>query len=81
MTLNEATLPLLLYRKVIVRTSRHISIPCFITFSASAAVPFLLFLSFCQKQMLAWLKSLVHRLIEVQDMEWRSLAPIYSMDH
>ena len=44
MALNEATLPLILYRKVktiehvhvIVRTLCHISIPCFITFSASA---------------------------------------------
>ena len=42
MALNEATLPLILYRKAktsehaIVRTSCHISIPCFITFLASA---------------------------------------------
>ena len=42
MALNEATLPLILYRRaktsehVNVRTSCHISIPCFITFSASA---------------------------------------------
>ena len=42
MALNEATLPLILYPKVktiehvIVRTLCHISIPCFITFSASA---------------------------------------------
>ena len=42
MALNEATLHLILYRKVktiehvIVRTLCHISIPCFITFSASA---------------------------------------------
>ena len=42
MALNEATLPLILYRKVktiehvIVRTSCHIFIPCSITFSASA---------------------------------------------
>ena len=49
MALNEATFPLILYRKVktieygIVRTSCQISIPCFVTFSASAAVPFLLF--------------------------------------
>ena len=50
MALNEAILPLILYRKaktsehVNVRTSCHISRPCFITFSASAAVPFLLLL-------------------------------------
>ena len=50
MALNEATLPLTLYRKVktiehlIVRTSRHISIPCFIIFSASAIpTPFFIF--------------------------------------
>ena len=42
MALNEATLPLILYRKVktikhvIVKTLCHISIPCFITSSASA---------------------------------------------
>ena len=42
MALNEAKLPLILYRKVktiehvIVRTSCHISIPCLISFSASA---------------------------------------------
>ena len=47
MALNEATLPLILYRKaktsehVIVRTSCHISISCFITCSASAIpIPF-----------------------------------------
>ena len=50
MALNEATLPLILYRKVktiehvIVKTLCHISIPCFITFSASAIpTPFLIF--------------------------------------
>ena len=50
MALNEATLPLILYREiktidhVIVRTSCHISIPCFITFSASAIpTPFFIF--------------------------------------
>ena len=45
--LNEATLPLILYRKVktieyvILRTSCHISIPCLILFRP---VPFLLLL-------------------------------------
>ena len=52
MALNEATLPLILYRKVkniehviiIVRTSCHISLLCFIAFSASAIpTPFFIF--------------------------------------
>ena len=51
MALNETTLPLILYRKVktisdhvIVRTSCHISMPCFIPFSASAIpTPFFIF--------------------------------------
>ena len=50
MALNEATLPLILYcelktiEHVIMRTSCHISIPCFITFSASAIpTPFFIF--------------------------------------
>ena len=50
MALKEATLPLILYRKVetiehvIVRTLCYISIPCFITFSASAIpTPFFIF--------------------------------------
>ena len=50
MALNEATLPLILYCKVktiehvIVRTLCHISILCFIAFSASAIpTPFFIF--------------------------------------
>ena len=52
MALNEATFPLILCRKaktsehVIVRTSCHIFIPCFITFSASAIPTFFSFLMF-----------------------------------
>ena len=50
MALNETTLPLILYRKVktidhvIVRTSSHTSMPCFIPFSASGIpTPFFIF--------------------------------------